>query len=126
MPSISNASLDRLKKKQAFVMDDLCNIYHITLVSGTYGNSQEVRTASHLNVSCGIEFTNGKIVQSGQVMFVDYDCILRVADDVTILENDEVDLIEKGMFAISGTFKPYSAPVVNSSVQHVQLKRTTP
>jgi hypothetical protein len=112
-----------LKKVQASVMDDLCNIYRITTVSGTYGNVTSQRTLYASGVACGIRMTNGTIVERGQVRFVDYDAMLRIVDTIPILTTDEIEPIKKGEFQISGTFKPYSAPTVNSSVQHVQLKR---
>lgn len=112
-----------LKKVQNLVMDDLCNIYNVTRSSGTYGNNVETRAYSYSGTACGIRLTNGQIMVRGQVQFVDYDCILRIADTVVVHEDDEIDLVEKGVFVISGTFKPYSAPVVNSSVQHITLKR---
>ena len=123
---VSSQTLSRLQDVQADTMDDLCNVYRVSLSSGSYGNNVETRSLVASSVPCGIQFTNGQTKESGQVRIVDYDCILRVADGVTILMTDEIDLIEKGQFAISGTFKPFSAPTVNSSVQHVQLKRQTP
>jgi hypothetical protein len=115
-----------LKKIQRLVMDDLCSIYTVTRSSGTYGNNVETRAYSYSGTACGIRLTNGQIMVRGQLQFVEYDAILRVSDDVIIHEDDEIDLIEKGQFQISGTFKPYSAPVVNSSVQHITLKRQIP
>jgi hypothetical protein len=123
---VSRQTLFRLQSVQADTMDDRCNIIHVSLSSGTYGNSLETRTLFMSNVPCGIEFTGGKIVQRGEMQFVDYDCLLRIADDIPVQMNDEIALIEKGEFLISGTFKPYSAPVVNSSVQKIQLKRQAP
>lgn len=123
---MTHKNYTRLKAIQASVMDDLCNIYRVTLVSGTYGTNVESRSVLSTGVACGIEFTNGKIVQRGQAIFVDYDAILRIADTVPLLMTDEIELIEKGEFLISGTFKPNSAPTVSSSVQHIQLKRQMP
>ena len=123
---MTHNDLTRLKRIQADVMDDVCHIYRVALVSGTYGNNVESRSLFASGVACGIQFTDGKIVQRGETLFVDYDAILRIADTVPITTNDEVELIEKGVTMISGTFKPFSAPTVSSSVQHVQLKRQTP
>lgn len=123
---VSSQTLSRLQSVQSDAMDDLCHIQRITLVSGTYGNTVETRTYVVSGQPCGIEFTNGKVVQRGETQFVDYDAILRLVDGVFILITDEVILIEKGEFAISGTFKPFSQPIVNSSVQKIQLKRQTP
>lgn len=120
-------NLGSLAKAQLSVMDDLCNIYRVTTVSGTYGTStRSVRTLLVSGVACGIQLTNGQIVQRGQVQFVDYDAVLRLRDTQTILTTDEIELIEKGDFVISGTFKPNSQPIVNSSVQKIRLKRQTP
>lgn len=121
-----NVNLARLQTYQASTMDDRCVVYNIALSSGTYGNITETRTLFASGVSCGIEFTNNQIIQRGQTMFVEYDAILRVASDQPIAMTDEILLVEKGDTIISGTFKPYSYPVVNSSVQHVELKRVVP
>lgn len=121
-----NVDLSLLKSLQNEVMDDLCNIYHVSLSSGTYGNTVEARDIFVSGVPCGIKFTNGQVVSRGQVMLVDYDVVLRIADDIPVLTTDEFDLVQKGDFVVSGTFNVYSAPVVNSSVQHVNLKRQAP
>ena len=126
MKAHSDAELTKLQTEQADTMDDLCHIYRISSSSGTYGNTVETRTISLSGVACGIDFTGGKVVQRGETFFVDYDAILRIDDCVVVLMTDEIELIEKGTFAISGTFKPFSAPTVNSSVQKVQLKRQAP
>jgi hypothetical protein len=124
MKKISTAQLQRNQRFQLDAMDDLCNVYRVGFATGTtYPNTVKVRTAVYSNLPCGIHFTNGQVKQGGQVMFVDYDCILRIVDNVTILTDYEVDLVEKGEFLVSGTFKPNSAPTVNSSVQNLQLKR---
>lgn len=112
-----------LKRLQNNVMDDLCHIHHISLSSGTYSTkSTEVRT-SVTGVHCGIQFTNGSIQSRGETLLVNYDAILRVPISHPILMTDEIELVSKADNLISGTFRPYSQPVINSSVQHVQLKR---
>lgn len=126
MPNPSTFALGFLKSQQASVMDDRCSIYTISRSSGTYGNNVETRAYSYSGTACGIKLTNGQIMIRGQVQFVDYDAVLRLPDTIVIQADDEIDLIEKGLFQISGTFKPYSAPVVNSSVQHITLKRQIP
>jgi hypothetical protein len=126
MKKISTAQLQQNQRFQLDAMDDLCHIQRITLSSGTYGNTVETRIYAASGTPCGIQFTNGQVKQSGQIMFVDYDCILRIVDNISVLMTDEIVLVEKGEFQISGTFKPYAAPTVNSSVQHVQLKRQSP
>jgi hypothetical protein len=124
MPNPSDAALNRLKQHQNDVMDDRCNIVHITRSSGTY-STQSTETRSMVSgVACGIQFTNGQMRQGSQVLVVDYDAVLRLPASQTILLSDEVQLIEKGDYLISGTFKPTSYPTVSSSVQRVLLKRT--
>jgi hypothetical protein len=76
-------------------------------------------------VACGFMFTNNGIRQSNQLSLVEYDALLRLPDDQPVLITDEIQLLEKGEFMVSGTFRPASQPVVNSSVQYVQLKRFT-
>jgi hypothetical protein len=123
----SASSLPFLKKVQASVMDDMCNIYSVTLSSGTYSTSvTKTRTLVVSGVACGIQLTNGQIVQRGEIRFVDYDCMLRVQSDLSVKMSYEFDLIEKGDTIISGSFIPASQPVVNSSVQKIKLKRIVP
>ena len=107
MKPISTAQLQRNQRFQLDAMDDKCHIQRITLSSGAYGNTTEARIYIASGTVCGIEFTNGKIVQRGETQFVDYDCVLRIVDTVSVLMTDEVILVEKGEFLISGTFKPY-------------------
>jgi hypothetical protein len=116
-----------LKKVQGLVMDDLCNIFSVALSSGTYSTSvTKTRTLVASGTPCGIQLSNGQIVQRGEVRFVDYDCMLRVQSDLTVKMSYEFDLIEKGNTIISGSFLPASQPVVNSSVQKIKLKRIVP
>lgn len=118
----TDGELSLLKLEQVASMGDLCNIYHVSLVSGTYGNT-ETRTLFASGTACGIKFTNNTVRENRQVQFVDYDAVLRLVNDIPIGMTDEIELVEKGAFLISGTFKPYSAPTVNSTIQHVTLKR---
>lgn len=123
MRSLSANELSRISSVQSDAMNDRCNIIHISLSSGTY-STQGTETRSMVSGAvCGIEFTGGQIVERGQTLFVEYDAVLRVSASQPIFVTDEIQLIEKGVYVISGTFKPYSQPVVNSSVQHVLLKR---
>lgn len=122
----SDSELTKLVDTQASAMDDLCNIYHVSLSSGTYGTNITETLTMVSGVACGIKFTGGRIIERGQTLFVDYDVLLRVPADVSVSTSDEIQLFEKGTFVVSGTFKPYSQPEFNSSVQHVQLKRTNP
>ena len=123
----SASSLPFLKKVQGLVMDDMCNIFSVSLSSGTYSTSvTKTRTLVVSGVACGIQLTNGQIVQRGEIRFVDYDCMLRVQSDLTVKMTYEFDLIDKGNTVISGTFIPASQPVVNSSVQKIKLKRIIP
>ena len=122
----SASELGRLASVQAEAMNDSCSIYRIALVSGTYGNVNETRTLYLSGTPCGIQFTGGQVIQRGELTFVDYDVVLRLPDTVTIQVTDEIDLVEKGNFVVSGTFNVHSQPTVNSSVQHVNLKRQTP
>ncbi len=114
----------RLANTQLESMNDLCNIRHISFSSGTYSTSVTETYSSVTGVVCGIDFTNGKLDQRGQVIFVDYDAVLRLPASQYVAINDDIELIEKGEFMISGTFKPFSEPTVNSSAQHVPLKRS--
>jgi hypothetical protein len=123
MKRISTAQIQRNQGLQSDAMDDLCNIIHISLSSGTY-STQGTETHSMISgTPCGIHFTGGQVVERGQTLFVEYDAILRLPAAQSVLLSDEVQLIEKGEFLISGTFNVYSQPTVSSSVQHVPLKR---
>jgi hypothetical protein len=123
MKKLQTGDYSRLASVQADAMNDLCNITHLTFSSGTYSTQGTETRVMVSGVPCGIDFTGGNVVQRGQVLLVDYDAILRLSASQSILLTDEVQLIEKGEFVISGTFKPSSQPIVNSSVQKVQLKR---
>ncbi len=121
----SNAETDNKKTSQASNMDDLCHIKHVSMSSGTYGNSVENYT-NVTGVACGIQFTNTNIRQGGgQVLLVDYDVLLRLPLGTNIFITDEFTLVEKGDTQISGSFKPNGLPTVNSSVQHLQLRRVS-
>lgn len=123
MKKLQPRDYSRLSNTQAEVMNDLCNIHHISFSSGTYSTkSTEVRT-SVTGVACGFQMTNGHLVQRGQTIVVEYDALLRLPANQPVGIADDIELIERGEFVVSGTFKPFSAPIVNSSVQHVQLKR---
>lgn len=123
MKKLQPRDYSRLSNTQAEVMNDLCNIHHISFSSGTYSTkSTEVRT-SVTGVACGFQMTNGRLVQRGQTIVVEYDALLRLPANQPVGIADDIELIERGEFVVSGTFKPFSTPVVNSSVQHVQLKR---
>lgn len=123
MKKLQTGDYSRLASVQADAMNDLCNITHITFSSGTYSTQGTEARVMVSGVPCGINFTSGRVVQRGQVLLVDYDAILRLSDSQPVLLTDEIQLVEKGEFVISGTFKPYSQPTVNSSVQKVPLKR---
>lgn len=123
---LNTATLQRLKNYQAETMDDRCNIVRVSFSSGTYSTQGTETRTMVSGVACGIEFTGGQIKQGGQVLLVDYDARLRLRADQPVFITDEIQLIEKGEFIVSGTFRPYSQPVVNSTVQHVPLKRVTP
>jgi hypothetical protein len=113
----------RLASVQLDAMNDLCNISHIARSSGTYSTQGTETRTTISNIPCGIDFTNGQVRQGGQVLVVDYDAILRISATQTVLPSDEIQLLEKGTFTISGTFKPHSQPTVNSGVQLVPIKR---
>lgn len=113
----------RLADVQADAMNDICHIHHITFSSGTYSTKSTETRTSITGVACGIHFTGGQLVQRGETIFVEYDVILRLPANQPVLLDDDIELVEKGIYLISGTFKPYSMPTVNSSIQHVQLQR---
>lgn len=123
MRLVSTAELTKLQSEQSDAMQDLCHIHHISHSSGTYGTKIAENRTSVTGVACGIDFTDGSVRQGNQVLVVDYDAILRLPASQTILLSDDIELIEKGEYLISGTFKPASQPVVTSTVQHIQLKR---
>ena len=116
-------NLPKISAIQKSVMKDVCNIKHVTLSSGTYSTKTTKSYTIVSGVACGIKFTGGRLVQSGQTILVDYDAVLRLPASLPIYMTDEIELVEKGDTIISGTFMPYAQPVVNSTVQHVQLKR---
>ena len=124
---MTHSVLSFLKAAQSSVMDDLCDIYSVSYSSGTYSTqSTKARTLVASGVACGILLTNGQVVSRGEIKFVEYDAVLRIVDGQTILSNYEFDLVQKGDTQISGTFKVWSQPKVNSSVQKVLLQRVVP
>lgn len=134
MRTVKDAELTKLQSEQSFAMQDLCHIHHISRASGTYGTHSSQTRTSVTGVACGIEFPKdlvrnlkqGNVQTSPQLLIMDYDCILRLTATQPILLTDEVELVEKGEFLISGTFRPVNPPTVNSTVQKVQLKRVVP
>ena len=126
MKRVSASQIQRNQSLQMDAMDDLCHIAHITRNSGTYSTHSTETRSLVTGVACGIQFTNGQIKQGGQALLVDYDAILRLAASQPIFVTDEIELVEKGEYAITGTFRPASQPVVSSSVQRIHLKRVTP
>ena len=119
----SSTEINNLKATQEDAMADVCNIYHITLSSGTY-STQGTETRSMVSgVACGFVFTGGSTVERGQVLLIDYDVLLRIPANITVRLADEIELVEKGVTMASGTFKVTDNPTVNSTVQHVRLKR---
>lgn len=123
MKKLKPRDYSRLASVQADAMNDLCNITHVTFSSGTYSTQGTETRVMVSGVPCGIDFTNGQVVQRGQALLVDYDAILRLSASQSVLLTDEIQLVEKGEFVISGTFRPSSQPTVNSSVQKVPLVR---
>lgn len=126
MRKASSRQLQHNQDAQSAVMGDLCNIYRLTFVTGTYSDDESYTTSGTFNVPCGIHFENGQVRQvqgNEQVLLLDYDVMLRLSASQTVLMSDDIQLVEKGEFVISGTFQPSSQPTVNSSVQHVPLKR---
>lgn len=125
MKRVSTSQIQRNQSLQTDAMDDLCHIAHITRSSGTYSTQSTETRSLVTGVACGIQFTNGQIKQGGQVLLVDYDAVLRLPANQPIFVTDEIELVEKGEYVVTGTFRPASNPVVNNSVQRVQLKRQT-
>lgn len=126
MKKLQPRDFSRLATTQQEAFNDVCHIHHLTLSSGTYSTKVTETRTSITGVHCGIKLTGGTIVQRGETIFVEYDAILRLPASQSVAINDDIELIEKGEFVISGTFKPYGMPVVNSSIQHVNLKRGVP
>lgn len=126
MKPASRGQILNLQYAQNNAMDDLCNIVHITRSSGTYSTQGTETRVMVSGVACGFDFTNGQIKKGGQVLLVDYDAILRLPAAQSVLVTDEIQLSEKGAYMVSGTFRPYSQPTVNSTVQYVPIKRIAP
>jgi hypothetical protein len=124
MKKLQPQDYSRLMNVQSDAMNDVCNIHHITLSSGTYSTKITRTDVIVSGVACGIRMINGQLQQAGQTVFVTYDALLRIPANVTVTITDEIELVEKGVLVVSGTFKPQSIPAVNSSVQHIPLKRT--
>jgi hypothetical protein len=95
------------------------------MVTGTYSDNEvSIRTGT-FSVPCGFYFTNGQIKEAGQVKMVDYDAVLRLPTNQPIYITDEVELVEKCMVHVSGTFLPTEYPEIGATAQIVHLKRTT-
>lgn len=123
MKKLAQRDTDRLASTQIEAMNDLCTIYHVTYVTGTYSDDETQVLTGTFNVACGIRLTNGQIQQRGQLLLVEYDAIVRLPSTQIVHLDDRFVLIEKGNTQISGTFTVYGHPISNSSVQHVQLRR---
>jgi len=123
MRKLQAGELSRLQSVQAQAMNDVCNITQRTFVSGAYSDDETFTTTVISGVPCGIKFTNGQLTSHGQVVLLDYDVVIRLSSAQPVGIDDLIDLVEKGTTVVSGTFIPYDSPTVNSSVQHVRLKR---
>ena len=127
MRRLDNTTFSRLKQVQYEGMNDLCNIYHVSYATGTYSTDETAMLTGTFNVECGFVFNNGsfRAFREGQSdpAVLDYDVLLRVPSTQPIFLDDRIELVQKGNSLVSGTFSVASAPVVNSSVQHVLLKR---
>lgn len=123
MKKLQHRDYTRLADVQADVMNDICNIHHISFSSGSYSTKSTETRTSVTGVACGFHLTNGTLVQRGQTILVEYDALLRLPANIPVGIGDDIELVERGEFVVSGTFKPYSAPIVNSSVQKIELKR---
>lgn len=109
---------------QTSVMGDYCNITRVTFVTGTYSDDEvSIRTGT-FSVPCGFYFTNGQIKEAGLVKMVDYDAVLRIPTNQTIFITDEIELVEKCMVHVSGTFLPTEFPQIGATAQIIHLKRT--
>ncbi len=125
MRALPDAELNKLKASQAESMQDTCHIQRPTLSSGTYGNTTENLAYVHSGTLCSFQMMQGTLKSAGQILLIDYDVSLRIASDVDIRVADEITLVEKGNTLVSGSFRPYSHPIVNEMVQYVKLKRVT-
>jgi hypothetical protein len=125
MRATSAAELQRLVNEQEGAFDDLCNIYSISRSSGTYGTQTTETRVTTANIPCGFQYVNGRVREDGRALLVESDVLLRLPTSVVISMGDEVELVEKGEYTVSGTFKPAGQPTFNSTVQHVYLKRVT-
>jgi hypothetical protein len=123
MRTPSDPEQARLAAEQTTAMGDLCNIYAVSRSSGTYGTHETETSSIASGVACGFYFTGGRTIQRGNLLLVDYDVLLRLPAGQVISIDYEVELIEKGQVLVSGTFRPFSQPTFNSTVQHVALKR---
>lgn len=121
--TLFNPNLSAIKNVQRRAMDDLCNIYRVSRVSGTYSDDETEIVTGTFSLPCGIEFTSGQIKDRGQVLLVDYDAVLRLPLEPAVNVTDRIELIEKGDTVISGSFMVHAYPKFNSTVQIVQLKR---
>jgi hypothetical protein len=123
MRKLQKRDTDRLASTQSEAMNDLCTIYHVSYVTGSYSDDETQVLTGTFNVECGIQLTNGQIQERGQLLVVDYDAVLRLPSSQLVGLDDRIVLTEKGNTQISGTFMVHGYPVVNSSIQHIKLKR---
>lgn len=110
---------------QQWAMVDECEILTYTSTRDAYGQSDGGVTGTVTSI-CGIEFTGGEVKIRGVSMAVEYDAIIRLPIDATVLVTNNIRLIKSAGKTISVLCEVFQQPQLTSSAQKVKLKRITP
>ena len=120
---ITLAQISALKDVQESHMGDVVTIINNTVTQDSYGDVV-YSGVTVSGISCGFEFTGGKKYEKGELVLVDCDAVVRLPVTTTINSDDTVILTQKAGVTHNQTFTVMESPRYNSSVIHVNLKRT--
>lgn len=106
---------------------DSAFVYRLSDERDTYGEYLSNRVTGTFPISCGFDILeNRTVLVAGTLQQVQYDAKLRCSLDFTFQDSDTVSLAAKN--GVTGTFPTYGLfgkPEVNSTVQHVYLRKVS-
>lgn len=129
--------LHRIRKAQTDVMNDTVTLYRIDPAGrDDYGAPTDAVTGTY-SLTVGLDFTPRGLAATSNdsqqasistaLTLLEYDVVMRVDKDQTVLQDDIVLIQQKaGITGSFGNYSVYGNPdILNSSVKKVYLKRIT-
>ena len=125
MRILTSGTVTRLQTIQESAMTDKCEIIRYFNATGSYGENVPTVTGT-FETMCGFQFVGGEVKdRQGAVTLVEYDGILRLPLDQSILLTDQIHLTRKGYKVTDLYFYPYEQPQLSNSVQKLHVKKVT-